>query len=602
MTLSSTTPLGLALEYLRRHAPLFVVAVVTRCSFELMPMQIPIITGAIVDGLSGRGLTLYGQHWGAVGPESILQVAVIALVAVAVLYGLSAFAYTVTGALLGKGFVTSLRRIVFAHAIGWSLDLHRRSGSGGMLDRLLRDTGRGRSFLEKLFIRSITNAVRIGYPLAMMLAIDPVLTLIALSVIPPHWAATWVLQRRLRRVNQENLDRHAELTTVVKENLDGVETLQGVDAEGPAIARMTGAAERVEQHDLIANRLVAGIRSSVWIMTGLGFALVWWLGGLRVLDDRMTPGTLIVFAGLTRFAYLPFRKFTNLIKTYRRSVASLERIGRFLATPSTIAANPDAEPLRIEHGRIRLENVRVLGLEDATILSVDALEIPPGQITAMVGPSGSGKSTLLGLIARLTDPDQGHVLIDGQSLDRVALRSVRSQVARVPQWVVLFEGTVRENLTLGRPEIDDDQIRSACQTACATALLESAGPGLDGILGADGLTLSGGQAQRLAIARALLTGPRILLMDEPTSALDPETEAEFLDRLRRDLDGTTIVIAAHREATVAAADHVVVLQDGRVLDHGPTIEVRQRGWADRNGETLVDQQGGRNDSRATVGL
>lgn len=567
--------LQIELDYLKGHKGLFAAVLLWRAIWEVIPMQVPVLAGGLVDGLSGKGLWLYGIRLQGATPEDAVQVVALGLLAVASAYGVSAYAYTVLGARLDKRFVSGLRKAVAEKVILLSLDHHQRLGPGELMDCVLKDTDRLRGFTERVFTRSVTNAVRAGFPIAMLVLIDPWLALVALSVIPPQWAVSWRLQKRLQEAVRRRRSIHSSLTTAIKESLDGIETIQALNAGGPAVARVREWSERVEDGELSSSRISAVIRANVWFMTSVGLALTWWQGGMSVLAGAMTVGTLVAFTGFVDYAYRPFRHFTTIVKMYRVGTVSLERIQELLELPSSIAVRPDARPIAIEDGALAFRNVSFAYGPVEVIRQLD-LRIEGGQITALVGRSGSGKSTLLRLVPRLYDPTGGEITIDGNPMAAFTLESLRSQVAVVPQHPAMFSGTILENLLLARPDASLRDVEEACEAAGALEFIERLEGGFQALVGGGGGALSGGQMQRLCIARALLKGPKILLLDEPTSALDSESERLVVESLCRLRGAMTIVVVTHRPSTAAVADRVVLLDAGRIVAEGPPGEVLTR--------------------------
>ena len=281
----------------------------------------------------------------------------------------------------------------------------------------------------------------------------------------------------------------------------------------------------------------------------------------------MTLGTLVVFTGFTDYAYRPFRRFTDIVNIYQLGSVSLERIHDLLAMPSSVPVQRHARPIRIREGKITFADVS-FGYGAQAVLRHVNLVIEPRQFTAVVGRAGAGKSSLLRLIPRLYDPTEGRLLIDGHALETVTLESLRAEVALVQQQPMLFSGTILENLQLARPEALRGEIEEACAATGALEFIEQ----LEG----GGCSLSGGQLQRLAIARALLTRPRVLLLDEPTSALDSESEALIVETLCKLRGEMTVVVAAHRRRTVCFADKIVLLEAGRVAAEGSHDELLVR--------------------------
>jgi ABC-type multidrug transport system fused ATPase/permease subunit len=569
------SPLQLELAFLARHKALFAAVVFWRGVWELMPMQVPLLAGVIVDGLNGKGLRLFGFERPEAAPPEVLQIAALGLLVVAVVYGLSAYAYTMAGARLDRGFVAGLRKSVVEKILFLSLADHLRYGSGALLDRALRDTDRLRGFTEQVFTRTPTNVVRTVYPVVLLFLIDPVLALLALAVVPPQWLTTWYLQKRLHAATRRGLASHTELSAAVQEHFDGIETVKVLNAEGSAVAQLHAHADRVEADELATSRITALVRCSTWLITSVGVVLIWWQGGAHVLAGAMTLGALVAFTGFAELSYRPFRRFGDIVKTYRAGLASLERIQELLALPVEKGVGslfPSAEKTPDPFsGGIVLRNVSFAYGAQPVLKGVN-LEIAAGRLTAIVGPSGAGKSSLLRLLARLYVPDQGRVFIGGQPLTDAGL----ARLAVVPQRPVVFSGTVLENVRLARPEASHEEVRAACASAAALAFIERLEHGFDTRLGRQGANLSAGEVQRIAIARALLSRPRILLMDEPTAALDAVSEAAIVQALLALRGEMTVVLVGHRPEAVRLADRVIVLDAGRVVAEGTHEELLSR--------------------------
>ena len=325
--------------------------------------------------------------------------------------------------------------------------------------------------------------------------------------------------------------------------------------------------EQLEDDELTTNRLSAAVSGVVWLTTGMGLALTWWLGGRQVLAGEMSAGTLVTFIGFVTLAYQPVRQFTNTLKTYRQSSVSLERIHELLEQPSSIQTAPDATPLHVTKGTVTMQGVDFTYGEQPILAQIN-VTIPARLMTAIVGRSGSGKSSLLRLPARLYDPTAGVVMIDGQPLTTVTPASLQAQVTVVPQRPLLFSGTVLTNLHLAQPDATMPEIEAACHQAGALDFIQRLPQGFATVVGKGGASLSGGELQRLAIARALLRRPKVLLLDEPTSALDPEAEAALLTtllQLRREM---TVILISHRLETVRQADWLLLLDQGQLMAQG----------------------------------
>jgi ABC-type multidrug transport system fused ATPase/permease subunit len=562
-----------ALSFLKRQKFLLGISLFWRIVHEITPMQVPIITGIVIDGLTSQKISIYTFHWHPASPVSVLQLAVFGLLTVALLRGFSGYAWTYSSAKLSRSFVTNLRKKLIEKITFLSLDIHNQYGSGDLLDRTLKDTAATRAFMERVFIQTFTSIVRAGYPIIMLFLIDPRLACIALSVLPPQQFISRYLEKKLHIATQKSRGSDSQLMSAMKENLDGIETIQTLNNETIAIERISTRAEKLERNQLHANRITAVLKGSVWLLTGIGFAFTWWYGGLMVISGEMSIGTLVVFSGFVKYAYRPFRLFTGVVKAYRSGLVSLERIYDVLNAHSSIKEKPNAKPIKIDNGRIELRHVFFSYRKKQPVLKNLNLILQPGDLTAIVGGSGSGKSSLLRLMVRLYDPSKGKIFIDDQLINKVSLGSLRSQIAVVPQSPVLFSGTIGENICLARPDATKAEIETAARLSSALSFIKRLEHGFDTYIGAGGTSLSGGEAQRIAIARALLTRPKILLLDEPTSALDPDSESSVLKSLIALKGEITIIVVSHRLETIRHADKIVILQHGRIVQEGTHMQL-----------------------------
>lgn len=543
----------------------FVAAMVWSVLFVIIPMQVPLLAGMLVNGLLGQPAAFYGV-WTLTSPTQIFWFAVLGLGVVAGAYGATAYLTSSSTAELGRTFVREQQKELIRKLDVSPISLHQRYGSGELLSRVVTDTASTRNFVTQVFFNTVQNAVRVAYPVAVLFLLDPWVALVAVAILPVEWGISRRLQAGLRSATRTARATKGRLTSAVQENLNGIEAIQTSQAEAIATDRVGREADQLA-HDQIRARTYFGLINGVtWTLTSVGIAAAWAVGGWQVLHGSLSVGVLVAVAGYVALLYLPMRRFTSVANTYQSGLVAFERIREVLEAPSPIEDDPTAPPLRVGAGRIEFRDVS-FGYGTTRSLHHVNLNFRPGRLTVLVGRNGSGKSTLLKLIARLYDPDEGTVLIDGQDVKRVRLRSLRSQVAVVPQSAMIFSGTVDENLRMGRPDASERYLRWAASAAGADRFIERLPQGYATRLGPGGIRLSGGEAQRLAIARALVRRPRILLLDEPNSALDPESEHRLWGVLTRVKGTVTVIVVAHHlDAVMGSADDVVVMDAGRVLE------------------------------------
>lgn len=543
------------------------VALLWSIIFVIIPMQVPVLTGALVNGILGNSASIYGLltlH----NQKQIIDFSIIGLLLTTASYGMTAYLSTTSVAKLSRRFLSELRKELVRKLDFISLDIHSNFGSGELLNRVIVDAQSTKRFVENIFVKMTTNVLEVIYPVTLLFVINPAIALIASSMLPLQWLITREFQTRLRKATRRVRANQGRLTAIAKENLDGIETIQSSSAEVRSIAQFSNQSDKLLSDQLEAQRYVGLINACIWGITSLGLALTWWWGGLEVVSGQISMGTLVTLTGFVVLLYAPFRKFTEMANIYQKGLVAFERIQEIMETSSSIQDLPNAPELEIGPARLEFQNVyfSYSGQPEQALREVN-MTIQPNQLTAIVGRNGSGKSTLLKLMLRLYDPGSGKIFIDGKDISRVTLHSLRSQIAIVPQAPLIFADTVSENIRLGNPNASDEEVEEASSLASATEFIQKLDKGFDTYLGqGKGIILSGGQAQRIAIARALLRKPKILLLDEPSSALDPESEAAISNALLRLKNQVTIVVVSHRAKTAEIADSVVLMESGKVAE------------------------------------
>jgi len=577
------SPLKYALWRLKRYKKEITVAIFWSILFVIIPMQIPILTGSLIDGINGDSVKPYGIITLDESKEEILQFSIIGLIIVAVAYGITAYFRTISKAKISRSFVFELQRKLAKKLEILSLEVHGRYGSGDLLNRSILDTQSVRPFVESTVIKTVVSVVRIIYPLVVLFTMEPVLAAMTSSILPLQFLLTRKLQKKMRKTARRVRKRRAKLTNFLKEDLDGIETIQTSNAESRSFRKISKQVNRVEEIELKTQKYSAMITGIAWGLTTAGLAMTWWYGGLQVLAGEMTIGTLVIFSSFVVFVYSPLRRFSEIMSVYNKSIVAVERIQEILDMPSPVRESQDAKPLHVDSGEIKFQNVSFSydkNMDDKqdsenhsnkSVLHNVSLTIGPKGMTAIVGKSGSGKSSFLRLIPRLYDPqnDDGKIMIDGQDIKNVTLKSLRNEIAVVPQNPMMFSGTVYENVIMGRPDATKEQVKNACRAADAYDFIMNLEDDFDTVIGENDVSsrdnsvkLSQGQSQRITIARALLREPKILLLDEPTSALDMESEHKLFEMLNHLKDKITIMVIVHNLQLASIADKIVVVDNG----------------------------------------
>jgi ATP-binding cassette subfamily B protein len=409
-----------------------------------------------------------------------------------------------------------------------------------------------------------------------MLYLKPWLAALALLPVPfVVWTAARY-NRLSRPAQQEVQQRIAELTAEAEESVSGVRVIKAFAREQHVLGRFRRSVDRVFDQTIYATRLRAFYNPLIGFLPNIGIAVVLLIGGLQVIHGNLSIGEFTAFYTYLIMLAMPVRMLGIALGMWQRAIASGNRLFEVLDREPRIASPPDAQPLPEGDGRVELRDV-TLSYDGVTEALDDVdLTVEPGRTIALVGPTGSGKTSLVALLARLYDPTDGSVLLDGADLRGLDLVSLRSQIAFVADDSFLFSATVAENIAYARPDATREQVETAAQRAQAHEFIERLPEGYDTMVGERGLTLSGGQRQRVAIARALVADPRILILDDATSSVDATTEAKIRAGLAEAMAGRTTFVVAHRLSTIQLADEIVVMDEGRIVDRGTREELEDR--------------------------
>ncbi|HEU4787014.1 MAG TPA: ABC transporter ATP-binding protein [Gemmatimonadaceae bacterium] len=503
----------------------------------------------------------------------LLNAGAIGVVAIAILGAASSYAEKYLSTSVGQRVTRDLRHILYHHMQRLSLSFYEHHRTGDMVVRLTSDIESVQDFMSSVLLGMVLDVLTLIGMVIVMMYLDWRFTLVALSVAPLLFVVVYRLTRRIKAAARAVKEKESELASVVQESISAVREVKAFAREDYEERRLDRESEESLEAAMRARTVKARLSPLVDIIVAVGTCLVLLLGARHVMSGRLTAGALIVFVLYLGKMYKPMKDLSKLTDTISRAFVGFDRIGELLRTESQVRDLPGARPARPFAGEIALEHVRFGYVPGRPVLKDVSLHVRPGQRAALVGPSGSGKSTLIGLLPRLYDVWDGRILIDGRDIREYTLASLRDQVSFVLQDPVLFRSSVWQNIAYGRPKATREEVVKAARAANAHGFISALPQGYDTVVGERGDTLSAGQRQRIAIARAIIRDAPILLLDEPTSALDAESEALVFDAIERLTRGKTSITIAHRLATARAADVVFVIDDGVVVERGTHEEL-----------------------------
>lgn len=481
-----------------------------------------------------------------------------------------------------------MREALFAKLITLDQRFYGRNHTGDLMTRVTNDLSAVRQFLGP-GINSLMSAVLlIVFAGTLLVRTNVLLAVIVLLLLPMVSVLFIVIGDRMRRLFRRVQDQFGDLSTRAQENFSGIRTIKAYAQEDAEIETFRDANEQYRQLNVRYVLLSGLLWPSIGLILGLVAAIVLFIGGRFVAEGSMSLGDLVLFNTYLGLLSFPMINLGWTVNLFQQASASMTRIGEVLHYHADIATQVDEGTVEIagaiefrdvgirfnyseamhSHGEGRPALPAPAAHAERWVLRHISFSVPRGSSLAIVGATGAGKTTLVNLLARVRDPDEGHVLIDGTDVRDLPLEGLRRNIGYVPQDTFLFSVPVRENVMFGRPDAEEDEIERALQISRLSNDIEQFPDGLETMLGERGVTLSGGQKQRTAIARAVLRNPAILVLDDSLSSVDTNTAAQILGGLREVMEGRTSILIAQRIATVKDADQIIVLHDGQIAEQG----------------------------------
>jgi ATP-binding cassette, subfamily B, bacterial len=545
-----------------------------------------------------------------------LNMLALALIAIPVVSGLLGVAERYLSARIGEGIIYDLRQEMYTHLARMSLRFFTHTKAGEIMSRFNNDVVGAQTAVTGTLPNIFTNGITLVSTLLVMISIEWRLAILSVAVLPLFLLPSRRVGRILRRLRRDAMEYNADMSNIVGETLSisGALLVKTFGRMRDEVARFRTSNRQVR--DIGVRRALVGR----WFFLGLsiagaiGTALIYWVGGHLVLDGAISIGTIVAFSAYLTRLYQPISALSNVQVEFATSMVSFERVFEYLDLPVEIDDRPGAVALDRVRGHVAFHDVSFSYLppevrdaapeqslpttappgtdgaddEDTVEIVSPAMtrrwalrdvsfDIEPGQLAALVGPSGAGKTTITYLLPRLYDPTEGSITIDGHDLRDVTQESLARQIGMVTQETYLFHDTVRANLLYARPDATPAELEAACRAANIHDFIAGLPDGYDTLVGERGYRLSGGEKQRLAIARVILKDPCLLVLDEATSHLDSQSEALIQAALEPLLEGRTSLVIAHRLSTILAADQILVLEEGRLIESGTHAELLASG-------------------------
>ena len=472
-------------------------------------------------------------------------------------------------AAVGERVIATLRRALYLHIQSMPLSFFSDRHSADLMSRVITDVNRLARVSSTVLVMAARQAAMVVALVAVMFVREWRLALIALLVFPFVGFAVRSIGRRLYRINKRSQEKIAELNVLLHEALAGTKIVKAFGREAHEAERFERVNQRLLELALKDHRTDEVTDPLMEVLAAVGIMGALWYGGHQVIVGAMTPGDFFSFTAAVALLYGPVRQLSRIMNTVQQSTGAVERVFEVLDTPPVISDAPGARTLATFRETLAFEHVsfRYPGASEPALRDID-LAVRRGEVVAFVGMSGAGKSTLMDLLSRFHDVSAGRITVDGHDVRTLTQASLRAQIALVTQDTFLFSDSIYYNIAYGRPDATFADVARAARQAHAEEFILACPEAYDTLVGERGVRLSGGQRQRLAIARAFLKDPPILILDEATSDLDAESEFMVQQALGDLMRGRTVLVIAHRLATVRNADRIVVVHEGRIVQVG----------------------------------
>jgi len=502
-----------------------------------------------------------------------LNAVILMMAAIPLLTIFISFWNTYVIAFVGQRLIFDMRLGIYRHLQRLSMSFYDTMGPGKIISRIMGDVAMVRNLITGNTITMVTDIISFFFALAVIFSMSWKLSLSILCILPLYVVNYHFFVKKIRSTNVLYRHKMDEIAETLQERIRGARRVKSFAKEESETRKFVVDTRESLGHAMRGVIYSTSFSTASSLINGLGSAAIYCLGCYLVIKGEMQYGEVVAFMAYLQRLLGPALRFTQLSNTFQQTAVSADRIFEILDAEPDVKEAEDAKPIVITKGHVKFEHVWFSYVPGEPVLKDINLEIEPGMTVAFVGHTGCGKTTMASLLLRFYDPQSGRITIDGQDISKVTLRSLRSQIGVVLQDTVLFNVSIKENIRYGKRNASDDEIIRAAKIAEIHDFIESRPEGYDTIIGEGGISLSGGQKQRIAIARAVLTDPKILILDEATSSLDSESEALIQKALRNVMEGRTSFVIAHRLSTIVNADLIVVMDKGRIIEVGPHREL-----------------------------
>jgi len=590
----SGSPLARFLGYAKAHLRLALGAALMGIGKFTLPLAFPLAFKYVIDVLLTSSNQLNGTdrlinrwcagalHAGgcAVDAQNKLAVLSVALLVLYVVQAVTSYYRNYWGGLAGARLIFDLQRKLYAHLQRLPHSFFDHNPSGGIVSRVLNDVTVANEFVSSALIDVWMDGISLILVVGLLVMLDWRLALVALAIMPSWVIFVRYFSPRIKAVGHRMQETAEALAGEVQERVAGAATVKAFCGEQREIAAFETRRCNLHQREIDKIKLAAKQEMLIQLLTRSAPVIVVWAAALMILGRTMTLGTLVAFFTYLGFLYMPLERFAQLSVVLSTALAAIERIFEFLDLKPEIVDHPLSHPFAIRNGAIQFENLGFAYQADGEsreVLQDISLHIEGGSRVALVGASGAGKTTPANLIPRFYEASAGRVLVDGKDVKHFTLAALRSHVSLVTQEAILFSASVRANLLYARPDATEEMLWQALEMANVSDFVANLPEQLDTVIGERGVKVSGGQRQRLALARAFLRDAKILILDEATSAVDSESENLIHEAMERLTHGRTVVLIAHRLRSAINADQIVAMENGAVVETGRHEELLARG-------------------------